>query len=405
MITIQYLEDSPDLPRREIETVREKLRMAARILPFTHLLIGWHLPVGLFEACRQEAEKLGLRLLRWHPLLTADGVFQPDPDCQVIGAGGRKVRGYNEMPEFTFVCPNNPIAQEEIRRRVDFLLKESVYDGFFLDRVRFPSPSNNPVQDLGCFCEHCCRLAAAQGFDLDLVRQAILKIAGTPDGRLALVISLLGGNTTEIEPKIAAQLNAFLDFRQACLTGFIARIYEPLHEAGMEIGLDCFSPGLTRMVGQDLGKLGIYADWIKVMSYAHTLGPAGIPFELSGFIDFLSAGGGLKLSDIIHAIGKALDLELPENLQLLKGRGISSSALETELRHGLRATSAPILAGVELVQIEGVAELNDIQILADLEAVRRADVAGLSISWDLWDIPLERLELVRRTMQGKNHKL
>ena len=67
-----------------------------------------------------------------------------------------------------------------------------------------------------------------------------------------------------------------------------------------------------------------------------------------------------------------------------------------ELRRSVQTSLAPVLAGFELVQIEGVTELNDAQILADLDAVRRAGVGGLSISWDLWDIPLERFDLIFR---------
>lgn len=404
IVTIQYLEDAPDLPGRETGAVLEKLHAAANVLPFSHLLIGWNLPGRLLDACRKETERLGLRFLRWHPLLTGDAVFHPEPDWQVVGVGGRKVPGYRGMPEFTFVCPNHPAVQEGIHRRLAQLVTEGMYDGFFLDRVRFPSPACDPVQDLGCFCGDCRKRADAYGFDLERVRQSILEMVKTPRGCLSLVVCLLGGSTPDIEPEYATQLNTFLDFRQNCLTDFIAQICVPLRNAGAEIGLDCFSPSLTRMVGQDLGALGSHADWIKVMSYAHTLGPAGIPFELLGFFDYLSGNTGLNPSSILNTMSNALNLELPEKPQDIKEKGISSSALEAELRRGLRVSSAPILAGFELVQILGVAELNDVQILADLEAVRRAGVAGLSISWDLWDIPLERLEHVQRIFPDINRR-
>ena len=53
-----------------------------------------------------------------------------------------------------------------------------------------------------------------------------------------------------------------------------------------------------------------------------------------------------------------------------------------------------MMAGIELVEIAGVAELDEAQIRADLAAVRAAGADGLVLSWDLWAIPLERLELV-----------
>jgi hypothetical protein len=400
MITLQYLEDTPDLAERKTSAVIEKLRAAADRLPFSHLLIGWHLPRVMLDACRLEAERLGLRFLRWHPMLTGDAVFQPDTDWQVEGAGGRKIPGYRGMPEFTFLCPNHPEVREEITRRLGNMLEEGLYQGFFLDRVRFPSPASQPVDDLGCFCEHCRCAASDKGLDLERVRSIILDLDESPHGRLSLVRSLLGGEPGDIHPESAALLGAYLRFRDQSMTDFSAMVCEPLRAAGMEIGLNCFSPGLTRMVGQDVGDLGACADWIKLMTYAHTLGPAGIPYELLGFFDNLTGTTRLSPSGILHSMGEALRFSLPEGRAILEESGISSSALESELRRGVQASAIPVLAGLELVEIEGVTRLNTTQIRTDLAAVLRAGVAGLSLSWDLWNIPLERLELVRRLLAG-----
>jgi len=404
VITLQYLEDASDLPERSTAAVLEKLRAAVRILLFSHLLIGWNLPPRLLEACRKEAERLNLQFLRWHPLLTGDAVFQPKSDWQVIGAGGQRVPGYRGMPEFTFVCPNHPAVQEGVLNRISWLTKQGDYQGFFLDRIRFPSPSSDPVQHLGCFCEYCRERAVLFGFDLEKTRQVILKMTQKPEGCLELVKALLGGKTTHLQPDIAAHLKVFLDFRQFCVTDFVCRVSSILRDAGMEIGLDCFSPGMARMVGQDLTALGQYGDWIKVMSYAHTLGPAGIPFELSNFCMHLSTKWGFKPASIMRQMGEALNLGLPKRLADLQAKGISSTALESELKRGVSMCSSSILAGMELVQIQNVAELNDEQILTDLKAIKRSDVAGLAISWDLWDIPQERFKLVRKIfpIQGTN---
>lgn len=43
---------------------------------------------------------------------------------------------------------------------------------------------------------------------------------------------------------------------------------------GYAVGLDGFSPPLTPLVGQALGVLRSRADWMKIMSYGHTLGSA-----------------------------------------------------------------------------------------------------------------------------------
>jgi hypothetical protein len=51
--------------------------------------------------------------------------------------------------------------------------------------------------------------------------------------------------------------------------------------------------------------------------------------------------------------------------------------------------------GIELVDIPGVSHLNPVQIKSDLQTLHTAEVEGLVLSWDLWHIPLERLERVK----------
>src|SRR5512146_609940 len=85
MLTIQYLEDSPELARLPVDAAVERLRRAADRIPFSHLLIGWNLPAPLLEACRAEAQRLGIRFLRWHPVLAGDAVLEAAARSQVIG--------------------------------------------------------------------------------------------------------------------------------------------------------------------------------------------------------------------------------------------------------------------------------------------------------------------------------
>jgi hypothetical protein len=53
-----------------------------------------------------------------------------------------------------------------------------------------------------------------------------------------------------------------------------------------------------------------------------------------------------------------------------------------------------LLAGIELVEISETSELTASQIEDDLRAVKSIQIDGISISWDLWHIPLKRLEIV-----------
>jgi len=162
------------------------------------------------------------------------------------------------------------------------------------------------------------------------------------------------------------------------------------------VGLDCFSPSLARMVGQNIGVLDGYADWTKLMSYGHTLGPSGLPFELGGLADWLVVERGLQETEALSWLSDAADLPLPQSRDALRARGVSSETLTIEIRRGREAGIQRLLAGIELVEIQGVAELNEVQITADLQALRTAGAEGLALSWDLWDMPLERLDLVAK---------
>ena len=395
MLTIQYLEDAAELAGLRRDTAVERLSLAHDRLPFTHLLIGWQVPMPLLEACRAEAERLGVRLLRWHPLLAGGSALQTSEHCQVIGASGEGVGGFRNLPDFTFVCPNHPRVHEDVAKRLETLMQTGVYQGFFLDRIRFPSPATNPFSDLGCFCEHCRRMGVGVSLDLDEVRRAVVRSRSDPEGVMTLSLALLGATPPDRDNSFAALIQRFLDFRARSVTDLISVLTAQLRAAGLEVGLDCYSPGLSRMVGQDLAALSAGADWIKLMCYAHTLGPAGLPFELLGMCDFLASASGLNRPEILSRMAIALGRPLPGSPQALEQTGVSPGFLQQEVATGVEASRVPALAGIELVDVQGVTHLNDVQLVADLQAVRDARPGGLALSWDLLHIPLHRLDVVR----------
>ncbi len=394
MLTIQYLEDSPQLPSLDRSALLDRLRRAAGILPFSHLLIGWRLPGALLDACRQEAGRLGLRFLRWQPLLTLGKEFSASTDWQVQGLAGQKVQGYRGLPEFTFLCPNHPAVQEAVTVHLGTLVGAGVYQGFFLDRVRFPSPSHDPIQDLACFCEHCTRKAAEYGLDLVEIRTLLLEQAREPKGRLSLVTALMDGQPGPDSLDQNSAMRQFISFRQKSIADFLALVAAPLKASHLEIGLDCFSPSLARMVGQDLTRLGRHADWVKLMTYLHTFAPAGLPYELAGLLRYVTGNCQLDEQQALQLICRCTGLPVPSGSQALARQGLPPAAFELELQRGLQATTSPILAGIELVDLPGVVSLNPGQIRSDLAAIRRLAPHGLAISWDLLHIPLDRLELV-----------
>jgi hypothetical protein len=403
-LAIQYLESGPGIATIDPEAARNRLRAAFERLPLSYVLLGWELPQPVQKACREETTARGAQLYRWHPLLTGDGTLLPHREWQTIGLQGEPVPGFRGMPEFTFICPNRPQVREVVLHHLEQVVRRGDYDGVFLDRIRYPSPAADPSRWLACFCEACQRAAAAGGLDLERARAGIGRLVALPERFPTLIEALLGAGFPEATDPDVALLRAFLDFRARSVLGLVEAAADVIHGAGLEVGLDCFSPALTRMVGQELGALDGCAEWTKVMTYGHTLGPAGLPFELLQLADWLVERRGAKEAQALEWLSLGSGLPLPRSREELRTRGLAPAALEMEVKRARAAGIRSLLAGIELVELEGVAQLNRAQIEGDLRAFQAAGADGLVLSWDLWHMPLERLGLVRAIRKTKDER-
>jgi hypothetical protein len=398
---IQYLEPGPGVAAISPDDARARLRAALEWLPISHVLLGWNLPEQLLAVCREQATKAGAQLYLWHPFLTGDGDLFPQQAWRTIGSRGEPVPGFQGMPEFTFICPNRPQVREAVLDHLSQVLRRADYDGVFLDRIRFPSPAADPGRWLACFCPDCRRAAERDGLDLHSLRASIDGLLATPERVPPLLQALLGSRVSESTDPDIAGLNGFLDFRERSVSRLVSSAVDLIHAEGLAVGLDCFSPALTRMVGQDLNTLGkplkADMDWIKVMLYGHTLGPAGLPFELLALGDWLVAEKHVTERQALEWLSQATGLPLPASRDELRSKGLAPAAIGAEVQRARAAGVRNLLAGIELVEVEGVTSLNQTQIKADLRAIKTAGAAGLALSWDLWHIALERLGLVRAT--------
>jgi len=393
-IAVQFLEDSPELLEISPRLVQKRLREAFSRLPVSMLLLGWNLPKALLAAVVEETTRAGIPLYRWQPLLTGDGTFVPRAEWQTIGLDGSPVPGFRGLPEFTFVCPNKPAVREAVSAHLQEVLAPP-YQGIFLDRVRFPSPAANPFSHLACFCEDCCRVAQEQnGLDLAGLRGSLRSYLSVPGAARCLTASLFGIFPSEMPEAVAQGLRSLFHFRSESVSGFIHLAGELASSKGMDVGLDCFSPSLTYMVGQDLRVLTHSSDWIKVMIYGHVLGPAGLPYELLELAAFLKKYGEMPARDALAFLEQQVGFPLPRTFLDLRRQGLSSAALVSEVSRARGQGVRRLLAGLELVEIPGVSELKIGQIRQDWQAVLDAGVEGVVLSWDLWHMPLERLNVV-----------
>jgi hypothetical protein len=400
LFAIQYLENVPGVESVTPADARARLRAAFERLPISHVLLGWNLPAKIVSACREEASAADAKLFLWHPLLTGDGTFIPLPEWRPIGHQGEPVPGFQDIAEFTFVCPNQPPVRASVLDHLNEVITRCDFDGVFLDRIRFPSPAADPGRWLACFCGDCRRIAAGEGLDLGFVRDSLHRLLSAGRRLSSFSTALLTSHERGVTDPDIALLTAFIDFRSRSISSFVALAADQIRTAGLAVGLDCFSPALTQLVGQDLGALDACGEWMKVMTYGQTLGPAGLPFELLDLADWLVDRHGTPEHQAMEWLSQTTGLELPLRRADLRERGLSPIALGAEIERARAAGVETLLAGLELVEIAGVTHLDDEQIKADLRAFRAAGADGLVLSWDLWHIPLDRLKLVREVWMG-----
>lgn len=391
VFAVQYLE-SPFTEDITPEKARSRMRAAFERLPISMVLLGGNLHPVLKEACAEETSRLGARLYLWQPLLTGGGDISPQPSWQTVGLDGLVVPGFQNLAEFTFMCANKPEVQQFILKYLEKTLQNNQYQGVFLDRIRYPSPTADPSKELACFCDACRSTAEKDGLDLEAVRRTIQKLLASEQGARILVQCLLHPRRDRQES--LDLLHAFLDFRQRSIYRFVLAASKVAEEQGITIGLDCFSPSISRMVGQDLNSLNTTTKWIKIMTYTHALGPSGLPYELLGLTKWLMSRYGLSEYDAIKCLADATSLPLPNKRTMIRDSGLSPETIILECKCGRDLGIENLLLGLAMVDIPGVHQVSNKQLVADLTACQKAHVDGIVLSWDLWKIPLERLILV-----------
>ncbi len=387
ILAAQYLESVPS--GFTTQQARRCLRRAFDILPLSHILLGWNVPPDIEDCVADETARRGAKLYQWHPLLTGDRDTPATWDT--INLRGYAIPGHNNLPEFTFLCPNHPAVQEFITARVEKVIRRGIYQGLFLDRMRFPSPAASPENYFGCFCDYCRRSAAEARIDLEAVRHQITRMLAEKNQRIAFTQSLFGSHS---EPD--SNLASFLRFRANCIATCAASISRQLSASGMEVGLDCFSPSLAWMVGQDLAALDKVCTWMKIMIYPNTFGPAGLPFELLGLLDWLR---NLNTGNELDILRECSQMNLPKTREELARIGLPSETIRKEIESGKRLGIKTLLAGLALVDIPGINRVN----IDHLKASQIAD--GIVLSWDLRLISPEILsQLAQRVIWSCQHE-
>jgi hypothetical protein len=383
-VIVQLLEGGATSGAIRPDVAVARLRETGQRLPISDLCLGWGLPMALVEAVAGEAERQGAALWLWHPLLSGDGRYQPGAD-RAQSREGVPVTEPGDMGAFTFDCPVRPGALEAALARLDEAAARHPWQGIFLDKIRWPSPSRDPSRELACFCDACHDAAARDGLDLEAVSSWLAHAAGSPGGRISVVTALLQGGEDE-------QLDHFLAWRSQRITASVEAAADHIasHRGPrgqtMLMALDVFAPALARAVGQDIDVLAPRADFVKGMLYLGTHGPAGMPFELCRLARWLEAG---DVADPAALLSVLVGAPLPSTNGLCHG-SLDAVVFDAQLDDLRRLAGPSTAAGIDAVAIDGLAVLPDVVLEEVVDRAARAGVAVV-LSWDLMAIPGHRL--------------
>ena len=398
------LNNIPNNSLHKNDNLKKKLATAKETLNLDALMIWSDINKKDLDLVRKICIEFKIKTYLWYPILADIPAFKIEQEQAVKTFDGLPGYGKNSYwdkllegeEDFLFLCPND---EEHIRRIFDHYqnkIKESGFDGVFLDRIRFPSPSNGFETLFSCFCKSCLnKFYNNYGEDLKDYRnkiKTVFKKFKTID------INYLQTCQSFSDIIIRDSLKKFYNFRRQNIYQVLKMFADKAKQMGKLVGVDLFAPSLASLVSQDYQLLTKTCDWIKPMIYCHTSSPAGLPLELYCFIRaILNINPILDESLLIREISRIIGVDLPTKIDELLKNGVSENIIYREIQKikelNLRE-SVDIYVGLEAVQIPGLCNISERVLKKYLKLVIETDIEGMILSWDLLKIPDENLQLV-----------
>ena len=385
------------------DKLKKKLATAKETLDLDALMIWSDLNKKDLDFVKKICKDFRIKTYLWYPILADILGFKIEQEQSVETFD--RLHGYGKnscwdklgegKEDFFFLCPNDEKNIKQIFNQYQNKIIESDFDGVFLDRIRFPSPSNGFEVLFSCFCKSCLnKFYNNYGEDLkDYRNQAktVFKNFKTID------INYLQTCQSFSDIIIRDGLKKFYDFRKQNIYQVLKMFADKAKQMGKLVGVDLFAPSLAPLVSQDYQLLAKTCDWIKPMIYCHTSSPAGLPLELFCFIRaILDINPALNESQLIREISRIIGVDLPTQLNELLKKGVPENIIYTEMQK-IKELNLPekvdIYVGLEAVQIPEVCNIDRSILKKYLESVAKADAKGIVLSWDLLKIPDENLKL------------
>lgn len=371
------------------------------------IIIGWGDNSLLYEECLRKASIYNTQVYFWYPVLSEIPNLQSS--FQVVGYNKRKVISEWLMStgeDFLFACPNSLKFESVLKKNFENLskkLRDSGYNGVFLDRIRYYSPASGLLSTLCCFCQRCLRKAGEMGINLNKARlelgrfiKEIKKIKSSQVREQSQTLNRLFSSFKENEI-----IKDYLEFKFNSIKEVIKLAREIFSKDGLKIGLDCFTPSLAPITGQNYSYLFTYADWIKPMIYTRTFAPAGIPYDIKSIVEgLIKINKDLKEESVLNFLQSRFHYELPSSVnEIFQKEGVGEEIIPKEVLLAKFQTEAnfPIYGGVETASVHGICKPDPSKLKQSIWYLQKhAD--GVVLSWDMFSTPKKNIDLVAEAL-------
>ena len=342
-------------PDYTAEQIIGRIDTVAALIPVEKVIIGWSIEPELYRTVGEHLHAKGIDMLLWLPVFA-----ETEEVCDNVPAvdlAGNIPANYDLAAGegFRFNCPTNPQNAANVVAVYDSLFRDCGFDGVFLDRIRTQSFVSGVSGVLSCGCPICTERFAAEGLDLDEVREA-LDIAGDA---FFSVKGYTPATGFEFENPVAAR---FFRAKGHIVSGAVAAVADSLRSRGLSVGMDLYAPFMAPFVGQDYDILSRHADFIKPMLYRQTFAPAGMGFEYD-----------------------LLKKAVPE------AEGYPEFAMDVAFLDSQLEAMEPYpcakYPGLEINYREGIVPTSPAYVTESLDAILRHGFEGAVLSWNIMEAP------------------
>ena len=312
------------------------------------------------------------------------------------GLSGKWNRIESGEENFLFACPEN---KNVLDRNFDFLqsiIETYKFDGFLLDRIRYPSFANGLESVFSCFCPDCMK---SYGENSSMFLSATIELfsflRNSPLSELKKINSF-----SELISNFS--LEEFINYRFQKIEAIVDNFSSFIKYRGLKVGINLLSPSICEISGQNYSKLSLYSDWIKSMIYCFANGPAGIPLEITSFAQGLASINktGISEEQALSFVGKLFNIETEKTKekQLIEGVPTDFFRKEYQKASDFINGKTELIPGMELVKHPFFTPPITKKKCTEYIEIADSLDTGIIASWNIMYIPDDYLKMIKKRM-------